>query len=68
MKCKTEHFQHILLFYFCKGKKAAEAHNEICEVYDIDCLTERLCQNQVEKMYPRDFILKDDHQIKAITE
>ena len=45
MECKNNHFQHILLFYFRKGKKAAEAHKEICEVYGVNCLTERTCQN-----------------------
>ena len=32
-------------FYFRKGKKAAEAHKEICEVYGVNCLIERTCRN-----------------------
>ncbi|CAK9818184.1 Histone-lysine N-methyltransferase SETMAR [Anthophora plagiata] len=79
MECKNEHFRHILLFYFRKGKKAAEAHKEICEIYGVDCLTERTCQNWFKKFRFGDFLLKDEHhfgrstevyddRIKAITE
>ena len=45
MECKNKHFRNILLFYFRKGKKAAEAHKEICEVYGVNCLTECTRQN-----------------------
>ncbi|KZC08453.1 Histone-lysine N-methyltransferase SETMAR [Dufourea novaeangliae] len=79
MECKNEHFRHILLFYFRKGKKAAEAHKEICEVYGVDCITDRTCQNWFKKFRSGDFSLKDDQrsgrptevdddQIKAIIE
>ena len=43
MECKNLDFRHILLFYFRKGEKAAEAHKEICEVYGVNYLTERTC-------------------------
>ena len=49
MECKKKHFRHILLLYFRKGKKAAEAHKEICEVYGVNCLTERTSQNSFKK-------------------
>lgn len=45
MGCKNKLFRLILLFYFHKGKKTAEDYKEICEVYGIDCLTERTCKN-----------------------
>ena len=62
MGCTDEHLRHILLFYFHKGKKAAEAHKEICEVYGVDCLTERTCQNWFKKFRSGDFSLKGDQR------
>ena len=61
-ECKNKYFRHILLFYFRKGKKAAEAHKGICEVYGVNCLTERTCQNLFEKFRSGDFSLKDDQR------
>ena len=49
MERKNKHFRHILLFYFRKGKKAAEAHKEICEVYGVNYLT---------PTYMSEFVLK----------
>ena len=62
MECKNKHLRHILLFYFRKGKKAAEVHKEICEVYGVNCLTERTCQNLFKKFRLGDFSLKDDQR------
>lgn len=62
MECRNEHFRHILLFYFRRGKKAAEAHKDICEVYGVDCLTERTCQNWFKKFRSGNFSLKDDQR------
>ncbi|EFN76009.1 Histone-lysine N-methyltransferase SETMAR, partial [Harpegnathos saltator] len=62
MECKNDHFRHILLFYFRKGKKATEAHKEICEVYGVGCITERTCQNWFKKFRSGDFSLKDDQR------
>lgn len=41
----------ILLSYFRKGKKVAEAHKEMCEVYGINCITERTCQNRFKNSF-----------------
>ena len=60
MECKNKNFPHILLFYFRKGKKAAEAHKEIREVYGVNCFTERTCQNLFNKFRSGDFSVKDD--------
>ncbi|EFN80916.1 Histone-lysine N-methyltransferase SETMAR, partial [Harpegnathos saltator] len=62
MECKNDHFRHILLFYFRKGKKAAEAHKEICEVYGVGCITECTCQNWFKKFRSGDFSFKDDQR------
>ena len=32
MECKNEHFRHILLFYFRKGKKSAQAARKLRDV------------------------------------
>lgn len=79
MECKNEHFRHILLYYFRKGKKAAQVHKKICEVYGDNCITERTCQKWFTKFRSGDFSLKDeqrsgrpneveDDEIKAIIE
>lgn len=44
MEKQNEHFHHILLFYYKKGKNAAQAHKKLCAVYGKDVLTERQCQ------------------------
>ena len=58
MECKNKRFRHILLFYFRKGTKAAEAHKEICETYCVNCLTGLTCQNLLKKFRSGDFSLK----------
>ena len=79
MKHKNKHFQHILLFYLYKCKKAVEAHKEICKVYSVDYLTECTCQRCFKKFHSGDFLPKDDQcsgrpsevdddQMKAIIE
>ncbi|GBL82086.1 hypothetical protein AVEN_161360-1, partial [Araneus ventricosus] len=43
-----------------QGKKAIEAHIDICEAYEVVCLTESTCENRF-KIFPSvDFCLKDD--------
>ena len=79
MECINKHFRRILCFYFLKGKKATAAHKEICEVYGVNCLTERTYQNLFKNFRSGYFSLKDDqrsgrppkvddHVMKAIIE
>ena len=79
MKCKNEHFRHILLFYFCKGKNAAQAAKKLRDVYGDEALKDRQCRNWFDKFRSGDFSLKyeqrsgqpnevDDDQIKSIIE
>lgn len=68
MERSNEHFRHILLFYFRKGKKAADVHKKICAVYGDDCLTERTCQNWFKKFRSGDFSLKDEQRSGRPTE
>lgn len=45
MESKNEHFRHILLFYFRKGKNAAQAAKKLRDVYGEEALKERQCRN-----------------------
>ena len=45
MECKNEHFRHILLSYFLKGKTAAQAAKKSRDVYGEEALKDRQCQN-----------------------
>jgi len=45
MECKKEHFRHILLFYFRKGKNAAQTAKKLRDVYGDEALKERQCRN-----------------------
>ena len=49
MENQKEHYRHILLFYFRKGKNASQAHKKLCAVYGDEALKERQCQNWFDK-------------------
>ena len=79
MECKNEHFRHISLFYFRKGKNAGQAAKMLRDVYGEEALEDRQCRNWFDKFRSGDFSLKDeqhsgrpnevdDDQIKAIIE
>ena len=38
MECKNEHFRHILLLYFRKGKNATQAVKKLRDVYGEEAL------------------------------
>ena len=59
MENQSEHFRHILLFYFNKGKRAAEVHRKICAVYGIEAVTERTCQNWFAKFLSGKYSVQD---------
>ena len=54
------YFRHILLFYFRKGKTAAQAHRKLCGVYGDECLSERQCQNWLACFRSGNFNVKDE--------
>ena len=41
---ENTHFQHIMLYYFKKGKKLTEKQEKICAVYGEGAVTDRTCQ------------------------
>ena len=60
MECKNEHFRHILLFYFRKGKNAAQAAKKLRDVYDEEASQDIECSNRFDKFRSGDFSLKDE--------
>ena len=44
MEEKKQHFRHIMLYYFKKGKNATETQKKICAVYGEGAVTDRMCQ------------------------
>jgi hypothetical protein len=59
MEVNNVHYRHILLYYFKKGKRAAEAYKKIYRVYGDDVLTERVYQKWFAKFRSRDFDVND---------
>ena len=41
---ENTHFQHIMLYYFKKGKNATETQKKICAVCGEGAVTDRMCQ------------------------
>ena len=60
MEIPAGHFRHILLFYFRKGKNAAQAHRKLCVVYGNECLSERQWQNWSARSRSGNFDVKDE--------
>ena len=54
MEEKKQHFQHIILYYFKKGKNATEMQKEIYVVYGEGAVTDRTCQKWFAKFRARD--------------
>ena len=48
MEENMQHFQHIMLYYFMKGKNAAETQKIICSVYGEGAVTDQTCQKCFE--------------------
>ena len=59
MEGKKQHLQHIMLYYFKKGKNATETQKKICAVYEEGAVTDRTCQNWFVKFRAGDFSLDD---------
>ena len=57
MEEKKQHFQHIMFYYFKKGKNETETHKKICAVYGEGAVTDRTCQKWFAKFRAGDFSL-----------
>ncbi|GFV45883.1 mariner Mos1 transposase [Trichonephila clavipes] len=59
MESDKQHFRHILLFYYRKGKNAVQARKELTDVYGEGVLTVRQCQNWFAKFRSGNFDVED---------
>ncbi|GFV64589.1 HTH_48 domain-containing protein [Trichonephila clavipes] len=59
MESDKQHFRHILLFYYRKGKNAAQARKKLTDVYGEGVLTVRQCQNWFAKFRSGNFDVED---------
>ena len=57
MEEKKQHFHHIMLYYFKKGKNTTEIQKKICAVYGEGAVTDRTCQKWFAKFNVGDFSL-----------
>ena len=55
MEEKKQHFWHIMLYYFKKGKNASEVQKKICAVYGEGAVTDQMCQKWFVKFHAGDF-------------
>ena len=51
MKENKQHFQHIMLCYFKKGKNATETQKKVCALYGEGAVTDQLCQKWFAKFH-----------------
>ena len=74
-----QHFWHIVLYYFKKGKNTTETQKKICAVCGEGAVTDQICQKLFAKFCARDFSLDnalwssraievDSNQIKTLIE
>ncbi|XP_047362644.1 histone-lysine N-methyltransferase SETMAR-like [Vespa velutina] len=59
MESNNQHFRHILLFYYRKGKNAVQARKKLTDVYGQVVLTVRQCQNWFAKFRSGNFDVED---------
>ncbi|GFU57501.1 histone-lysine N-methyltransferase SETMAR [Trichonephila clavipes] len=59
MESDKQHFRHILLFYYRKGKNAVQARKKLTDVYGEGVLTVRQCQNWFAKFLSGNFDVED---------
>ena len=55
----TQHFWHIMLYYFKKGKNATETQKKICAVCGAGAVTDGTCQKWFVKFRAGDFSRAD---------
>ena len=59
MEKKKQHFWHIMLYYFKKGKNATKRQKKICAMYGEGAATDRTRQKWFAKFCAGDFSLED---------
>ena len=48
MEGKKKTFQHMLLYYFKKGKNSTEVQRKICAMYGKVSVTDQMLENNIE--------------------
>ncbi|GFV37242.1 histone-lysine N-methyltransferase SETMAR [Trichonephila clavipes] len=59
MESDKQHFRHILLFYYRKGKNAVQVRKKLTDVYEEGVLTVLQCQNWFAKFRSSNFDVED---------
>ena len=59
MEENIQHFWHIMLYYFKKGKNTTETQEKICAVYEEGAVTDQKCEKWFAKFCVGDFSLDD---------
>ena len=54
-----EHFRHIMLFYYRKGKNATQSCKKICSVYGADAVDDSTCRKWFRRFREGNFDVKD---------
>ena len=62
MEENKQHFWQCILYYFKKGKNAAETQKKMCAVYGEGAVSARTCQKWFAKFCAGDFLLDDAPQ------
>ena len=62
MEENKQHFWHIMLYCFKKGKNDAERQKKICAVYGESAVTDRMCRKWFTKFCAGDFSLENAPQ------
>ena len=63
MEENKQHFWHIMLYYFKKGKNTTETQIKTCAVYGEGAVTEKMCLKWFAKFCTGDFSLDDAPQL-----
>ena len=59
MEENTQHFWHVLLYYFKKSKNATETQKKICAEYGEGAMADQTCQKWFAKFHAGVFLLDD---------
>ncbi|GFS88382.1 histone-lysine N-methyltransferase SETMAR [Trichonephila clavipes] len=65
MESDKQHFPHILLFYYRKGKNIVQARKKLTDVYGEGVLTVRQCQNWFAKFRSGNFKIENAHDSRS---
>ena len=68
MEENMQHFWHIVLYYFKKGKNATEMQKKNCTAYGEGAVTDETCQKWFAKLHAGVFLLDSAPQLGRTVE